>query len=95
MAFVEQIQGFSLSPKNPHGHGLRAPTSENLAGYTADCCTRLIEIFPSSSGCRRVSMRFFGNSRSSSKNKIHLWASEISPGRDSRPPPIIDASLAV
>ena len=60
------IQVFSLSHKKPHGQGFRAPTSEKRAGYVALWWTRLIVIYPSSSGCRNVSIRFLGNSKNSS-----------------------------
>lgn len=35
------------------------------------------------------------NSRNSSRKRTHLWASDISHGLESRPHPMIDASLAV
>lgn len=52
-------------------------------------------ISPSSRGCLSVSRIDLLNSRNSSRKSTHLCASDISPGRASRPPPIIDASLAV
>ena len=95
MLFGLQMQGFSRSPRNPHGHGFMAPMSEKRAGYSLDCCMRLMWIDPSSRGWRRVSRRVFGNSRNSSRKRTHLWAREISHGRASRPPPITAVLLAV
>lgn len=52
-------------------------------------------ISPSSSGWRSVSRICLSNSRNSSRKSIPRCAREISPGRESRPPPMMDASLAV
>ncbi len=95
IAIGEQLHGFSRSHIYPHGQGFIAPIREKRAGYRQDWLTRLIVISPSSSGCLRVSRIDLLNSRNSSRKSTHLWASEISPGRASRPPPMIDASLAV
>lgn len=52
-------------------------------------------ISPSSRGCLSVSSIDLLNSRNSSRKRTHLCASDISPGFESRQPPIMDASLAV
>lgn len=72
-----------------------AHTRENRAGYRQLILTRLIMISQSSSGCLSVSRIPLSNSKNSSKKSIPLCASEISPGRASRPPQMIEASLAV
>ena len=90
-----QIHSFSGSPMNPHGQGFIAPMREKRAGYRHVIFTRLIVISPSSRGCLRVSRRDLSNSRNSSRKRTHLCARDISPGLASRPPPMIDASLAV
>ncbi len=72
-----------------------AHTREKRAGYRQLIFTLLIMISPSSSGCLRVSRIHLSNSKNSSKKRIPLCASEISPGFASRPPPMIEASLAV
>jgi hypothetical protein len=52
----------------------------NCAGNSTVHAARDIEIFLSSIGCLRTSKTFAGNSANSSKNNIHLCASDISHG---------------
>lgn len=95
IVFGEQVHSFSGSHMYPHGHGFMAHTRENRDGYRQLILTRLIVISPSSSGWRSVSRICLSNSRNSSRKRTHLCASDISPGFESRPPHMIDASLAV
>lgn len=59
-----------------------------LAGNKCVCFTLAIVTFPSSIGCLNASKVFLLNYAISSKNKIPLCASDISPGIAKIPPPI-------
>src|SRR3989304_8831747 len=82
-------------PKNPHGQGLDAAIKANLAGKRVEPAAREIVICPSSIGWRNASKTCLGNSANSSKNKTPRWASEISPGLGTLPPPIKPIWLGV
>ena len=72
-----------------------AHTSMNRLGRVREPEARVIVTTPSSSGWRRVSSAALSNSGSSSRNRIPLWAREISPGRGTVPPPDRDTGEAV
>ena len=64
--------------------------SVKLAGKVARSLAREIEIWWSSSGCRRASSTDLGNSGNSSRKRMPRCASEISPGVMGFPPPMIE-----
>ena len=72
-----------------------AHTSMNRLGRVRDPDTRVMVTAPSSRGWRRVSRAVLSNSGSSSRNRMPLWAREISPGRGTVPPPDRDTGEAV
>ena len=72
-----------------------AHTSMKRLGSVREPVARVMVTCPSSSGWRRVSSADLSNSGSSSRNRMPLWAREISPGRGMLPPPDSDTGEAV
>ena len=81
---AEQRQRWS---PRPHGHGFDAATSMQRVGNSITRCERTIATRPSSSGWRSASSAERANSDSSSRNSTPWWASVISPGNGTVPPP--------
>ena len=75
--------------------GFIAARSWNLAGKSLRRAARAILMRPLSSGCLSASSTPRSNSGSSSRNSTPWWASEISPGRGTPPPPTSAAVEAV
>ena len=82
-------------PYQPQRQGFMAHTSMKRLGSVREPVARVMVMTPSSKGWRSVSSADLSNSGSSSKNKMPLWAREISPGRGTLPPPLKETGEAV
>lgn len=78
----------SSADKATRPHGFMAATNWKRAGYRTWALARATVTSPVSSGWRSESSACGVNSGSSSRNSTPLWASEASPGRARRPPPV-------
>ena len=65
------------------------------AGKVSVMAALAMQTVPSSSGWRKTSRTFRGNSGSSSRKSTPLWESETSPGRGIMPAPMRPASEMV
>lgn len=86
-AIGAHVQAAPGVPAFPHGHGLAANTSWNLAGYVVWATDRANTIRPDSSGVRNASSARTLNSGASSRNNTPRCARETAPGRAIRDPP--------